>query len=117
MGIRADLQMIERAVKRRWNFDRSLAEQAVQDGLNSTDDRVKVRALAIAVQMEKQNQADEHKVLDIGNQYNRDRLTSLAERLGVTHDPGPDGSDIEGGDSAFDGDEDSDRETDNTTRA
>ena len=83
MGIRADLQMIERAVKRRWNFDRSLAEKAIEEGLKSRDPRVQVRALGIAVAMEKQNQADEHKVLDIGNQHNRDRIADVIARLGI----------------------------------
>lgn len=83
MGLRADLAMIERAVKRRWNFDRRLAEDAVADGLQSLDDRVKMRALAIAVAMERQNQADEHKVLDIGTQRDNDRLAAIAAELGV----------------------------------
>ena len=115
MGIRSDLQMIERAVNRRWNFDRSLAEAAVQDGLRSPDDRVKVRALGIAVAMEKQNQADEHKVLDIGNQHNRDRLIALAGRLGVDPLLVTDGTVGEGHDSSGDGESDSDSETDNAT--
>jgi hypothetical protein len=83
VGVRSDLQIIERAVKRRWNFDRELAERAVADGLTSPDDRVKMRALSIAVAMERQNQADEHKVLDIGNQWDRDRLAAIASELGV----------------------------------
>lgn len=83
MGIRSDLQMIERAVKRRWNFNRQLAEDAVEAGLRSTDDRVKVRALAIAVAMEKQNQADEHKVIDIGIQLQDDDVAAIAAELGI----------------------------------
>lgn len=83
MGQRSDLQLIERAVKQRWNFDKSLAEQAVEDGLRSPDDRVRVRALSIAVAMEKQNQADEHKELDADAQLRRDRLIALAARLGI----------------------------------
>lgn len=83
MGIRSDLQLIEQAVKKRWVFDKTLAERAVEDGLQSSDDRVKARALAIAVAMEKQNQADEHKAQDIDNQHRRDRLIALAARLGV----------------------------------
>lgn len=83
MGQRSDLQLIERAVKQRWNFDKTLAERAVEDGLQSTDDRVRVRALAIAVAMEKQNQVDEHKVIDSDAQLRRDRLIALAARLGI----------------------------------
>lgn len=75
--------MIERAVKRRWNFDRQLAEEAVEAGLRSTDDRVKVRALAIAVAMEKQNQADEHKVIDVGIQLQDDDVVAIAAELGI----------------------------------
>jgi len=116
VGIRADLQMIERAVKRRWNFDRSLAEKAIEEGLKSRDPRVQVRALGIAVAMEKQNQADEHKVLDIGNQHNRDRLATLAERLGVDPILVTDGTVGEGFDSSSDGESDGDSEADDTTR-
>ena len=83
MGTRSDLQLIERAVKRRWVFDKSLAERAIEEGLNSPDDRVRVRCLSIAVAMEKQNQDDEHKVLDVDSQHRRDRLIALAARLGV----------------------------------
>ena len=83
MGERSDLQLIERAVKRRWSFDKTLAERAVEDGLQSPDDRVRVRALAIAVAMEKQNQSDEHKVIDVDSQHRRDRIVALAARLGV----------------------------------
>lgn len=75
--------MIETAVNRRWKFDKSLAEKAVEDGLQSADDRVRSRALAIAVAMEKQNQHDEFKVLEIDSQHRRDRLAALAARLGV----------------------------------
>jgi len=83
MGQRGELKMIETSVNRRWKFDKSLAEKAVEEGLRSPDDRVKARALAIAVAMEKQNQHDEFKVLDIDSQHRRDRLAALATRLGV----------------------------------
>lgn len=99
--------MIEAAVNRRWKFDKSLAEKAVEEGLQSSDDRVKARALAIAVAMEKQNQHDEFKVLEIDSQHRRDRLAALAARLGV--DPvvigftaGDKGGNIEGYGSASD---------------
>jgi HD-like signal output (HDOD) protein len=83
VGIRSDLILIERAVRKRWNFDRSLAERAVEDGLRSDDPRVKMRALAVAVAMEKQNQSDEHKVLDLGNQRKDDQLAAIAAELGL----------------------------------
>lgn len=83
MGQRSDLRLIERAVQRRWTFDKTLAERAVEDGLQSADDRVRVRALGIAVAMEKQNQSDEHKVIESDAQLRRDRLITLAARLGI----------------------------------
>ena len=113
MGVRADLQMIERAVKRRWNFDKSLAEKAVEAGLQSHDPRVQVRALSIAVAMEKQNQADEHKVIDIDLQQSHDRLAAIAAELGIDAGIVIDAQRIAGGDAEGIGGESSGEQTDN----
>lgn len=83
MGVRGDLLLLERAVKQRWKINRDKAADEVNALLSSTDERIKARALAIAVAMESQNQKDEHKVLDVRVQIRHDQLPGIAADLGV----------------------------------
>lgn len=79
MGIRGDLQMLEMAVRRRWNIDTEAAAKTINEHLGHRDPRVALRAAGIAAMMESQNQKDEHKELDEFS----NRVIELARQLGV----------------------------------
>lgn len=83
MGVRGDLRMLETAVRRRWSIDTEKAAATVNSFLEDPDPRIAVRAAAIAVLMEAQNQKDEHKVIDVGIQQQHARLDAIAAELGV----------------------------------
>jgi hypothetical protein len=83
MGVRGDLVLLERAVKRRWNIDLEKTASVVNKLLSSDDERIQARATAIAVQMEKQNQADEHKVVDVRVTTRHDEISAIAADLGI----------------------------------
>ena len=83
MGVRGDLVLLERAVRRRWPIDLEKTASVVNELLSSDDERIQARAAAIAVQMEKQNQADEHKVVDVRVTTRNDRLPAIAADLGI----------------------------------
>jgi hypothetical protein len=50
---------------------------------NSEDDRAVARALSILVQMESQNQTDEHKIVDVSIARRHAELDAIAADLGV----------------------------------
>ena len=77
---------MERAVRRRWLTDdqKPLAMERIRDILeNSEDDRAVARALSILVQMESQNQTDEHKIVDVSIARRHAELDAIAADLGV----------------------------------
>lgn len=79
MGVRGDLRLIEQAVKNRWSFDKQRVVEVVGKCLESADERIAVRAASILVQMEAQNQKDEHSQ---ANDFTR-RLLELAARFNL----------------------------------
>jgi len=83
MGIKGDLVLLERAVRRRWNIDLEKTAEIVNELLNSPDERIKARAASIAVQMEKQNQDDEHKIIDVRIAKRNAELDAIAADLGI----------------------------------
>lgn len=86
MGIRGEMQMIERAIKKRWLTTDELkanALEAVQRGLNCGDKRAEQRAIANLLAMEAQNQKDEHKVVDVNVSTRHDKLPGIAADLGI----------------------------------
>lgn len=83
MGVRGDLCLLETAVRRRFAIDREKAAQEVNKLMDSSDPRIRVRALSIAVMMESQNQKDEHKVIDVRVQTRNDELLGIATDLGI----------------------------------
>ena len=83
MGVRGDLVLLERAVRRRWKIDLEKTASVVNELLSSDDERIQARAAAIAVQMEKQNQADEHKVVDVRVTTRHDEISAIAADLGI----------------------------------
>ena len=83
MGVRGDLQLLEMAVRRRFNIDTEKAAREVNGLMSDPDPRVQLRALGIAALMESMNQKDEHKVID-GQLTARDsELSRIASDLGI----------------------------------
>lgn len=85
---RSDIQMINRAVAQRWNIDDKYKAGLVHRLLKiiadpSSSDRVVVAAAKAVISMEKQNQDDEHKLVDIRIQQNNDRMDVIARELGI----------------------------------
>lgn len=70
---------------------------AVTDCLSSGDERIRLRAVALVVAMEAQNQSDQHKAVDV-DQSSRNRFLEVAQQLGISTDiasiseAGPSGS-------------------------
>lgn len=83
-GVRGELQLIERAVKR-WGLEGSQKTKALERVLhvleNSQDERAILRAASVLVTMEAQNQRDEH--LASGVDELRNRIIELAARAGI----------------------------------
>ena len=77
--------LMQRAISQRWLTDeqKPKAMAAVASCLESPDDRVRLRAVEILAQMERQNQADEHKVIDVSIQLDHARLSQVASELGI----------------------------------
>jgi hypothetical protein len=87
VGIRSDARLLEMAIRRRWNVPAELAERTVVELLQSEDERIRARALGIAVIMEGQNQKDEHKLIDVSNaslQLGDDSILRIAEETGLS---------------------------------
>ncbi len=59
--------------------------EAVQDCLSSGDERIRLRAVALVVAMEAQNQSDQHKAVDV-DQSSRNRFLEVAQQLGLATD-------------------------------
>lgn len=59
--------------------------KAVVDCLSSGDERIRLRAVALVVAMEAQNQSDQHKAVDV-DQSSRNRFLEVAQQLGISTD-------------------------------
>lgn len=108
-----DTRMMARALVQRWDNDKDRRKQIMellfQIGSDvSNSPRERTTALKAIISAEAQNQADEHKVLDIGNQHNRDRIADVIARLGINPALVFDGQSNEVIDASGDGDADSD---------
>jgi hypothetical protein len=71
---------LETAIVRRWNVDLETAAATVNSALQSTDERVRMRAAQIAVLMEAQNQKDEHSQALAALTHIRDQLAALRDK-------------------------------------
>jgi hypothetical protein len=83
-----DTRMMARAVTQRWPISdkvrKAIVGRLVQVVADPESSPREVTAAAKAlISAESQNQADEHKVIDIGNQHNRDRIADVIARLGI----------------------------------
>ena len=81
MGARGDMRLLGQAINNRWLTDehKPAAMDAIAQGLQSQDDRVRQSALRNLIAMESQNQKDEHhKAEEFVT-----RILELADRLGV----------------------------------
>jgi len=83
--------MFRRAIEQRWKFNPKLKggllgriSQIIADPNSS--ERLLIACAKILVAMEKQNQDDEHKFVDISVQRQHYKLDAIAEELGL--DPG-----------------------------
>jgi hypothetical protein len=76
---------VERAVKQRWITDdlKPSVLDTIRDALQSQDERVRIRAAKIVIDMESQNQKDEHKVIDVNVATRHDHLSAIAADLGI----------------------------------
>lgn len=85
---RSDLILIGQAVKQRWLTGplKSRAIATLRDGMDSDDERIRMRAAQILVAMESQNQQDEHKLVDVHLHARNARLASIAAELGIDED-------------------------------
>lgn len=100
MGVRGDMQLLHQAISKRWLTEelRPLALQAIRDGLQSDDDRVKQAAIKNLLLMEAQNQKDEQHDDHIRMDEGRNRVLALLGRGGA--DPSPRLIEQRGSDSA-----------------
>ena len=87
MGVRGDLRMLETAVRRRWNIDTERAAATVNEALGSDDERIKIRAAAIATVMEGQNQKDEQHFDHLRMDAGRNRILALLGGEGSSSGP------------------------------
>lgn len=86
MGIRQDLRDYAMAARRRWPVSdemKAAALQAAIDVLEIGNAREKIAAASLIATVEKQNQADEHKVVDVRTQQGDFDLASIAAEIGV----------------------------------
>ena len=83
MGARGDLQLLRQAM--RWNTSvlREAMLETLPDDLKSNDPRIRNAARKIVLEMESQNQRDEHKVIDVRVVTRNDQLPGIAAELGV----------------------------------
>lgn len=83
MGVRGDLRLLRQAV--RWDTStlREAMLEKLPDDLRSADPRIRNAARKIVLEMEAQNQRDEHKVIDVRVQTRNDELAGIAADLGI----------------------------------
>ena len=83
MGARGDLRLLRQAM--RWNTStlREAMLEKLPDDLRSDDPRIRNAARKVVLEMEAQNQKDEHKVIDVRVVTRNDQLPAIAAELGV----------------------------------
>ena len=81
----SEIRLIGRAVKERWPISREQAQELVRDMSLAAKggDRCAVSAAKVMVAMMGQNQADEHKAIDVSIQFRNDQLSRIAAELGI----------------------------------
>jgi len=87
LGIRQDLRDYAMAARRRWPVSDEMKERALSaamEVLEIGNPRERIAAASLIAAVEKQNQADEHKVVDIATSH--DRLSEIARDLGIEED-------------------------------
>jgi hypothetical protein len=69
----------------RWNTStlREAMIEKLPDDLRSDDARIRNAARKVVLEMEAQNQRDEHKVIDVRVQTRNDQLPGIAADLGI----------------------------------
>lgn len=69
----------------RWDTStlRDAMLEKLPDDLRSADPRIRNAARKIVLEMEAQNQRDEHKVIDVRVQTRNDELAGIADDLGI----------------------------------
>lgn len=82
-----DLRLWRRAIRQRWDIDEDFKKVAItrlkriiEDG---EDDEIALKAIAETRHLMAQNQADEHKVVDVHISASHDRLPEIAADLGI----------------------------------
>lgn len=86
MGVRGDYQLYTMAINRRWSIPAELKHRIVESiaiDIESDDSRIRSAARKCAIAIEKQNQADDHKLLDVAVQTRDDQLLAIASDLGI----------------------------------
>ena len=83
MGVRGKLQLLRQSM--RWDTSalREAMIDKLPDDLRSDDPRVRNAARKVVLEMEAQNQRDEHKVIDVRVQTRNDELAGIAADLGI----------------------------------
>jgi hypothetical protein len=74
------------AARQRWPVSDEMKQRALQaamDVLEAGNPREKIAAAALIAAVEKQNQADDHKVVDIATGTSYDRISEIARDLGI----------------------------------
>lgn len=85
---RSDLRLFQKAIESRWKFNPSLKSamltrlsRIIADSTSS--DRMVIACARVLVAMEKQNQDDEHKFVDVSIQQRNYRVDAIARELGI----------------------------------
>lgn len=83
MGARGDLRLLRQAM--RWNTStlREAMIEKLPDDLRSDDPRIRNAARKVVLEMEAQNQRDDHKVIDVRVVTRNGQLPGIAAELGV----------------------------------
>lgn len=86
MGVRQDLRDYAMAARRRWPVTDEMKARALDTAIlvmESGSPRERIAAANLIASIEKQNQADEHKVVDVRTQQGDFDLASIAAEIGV----------------------------------
>lgn len=88
MYLGVELRMLETAIMKRW-LTEDLKQRAIKTitmGLESTDERIRMRAAQCVIAMEAQNQKDEHRAPRKAQALDDEQLASIARDVGVDPD-------------------------------
>jgi hypothetical protein len=83
-----ETRMIARAIKQRWEVPDEIRPGLIKAMVrivagSDSSPREKITAFKAILSAEKQNQDDEHKLIDVQLQYRDDEILSIAAELGV----------------------------------